>query len=187
MNNEILHLQSPPMLNNSWLPRGDTGASKTRSTGSWTSPFAKTKAASARGMPNITWLSCGVWLSISCATRKPPRSASPLNANGLAGFTTIFSRCYKIRMQLPCCRCRSLLRSVDLPIHHILEQPIGVQQAVYSRMRSCLLLRPKYVIRLRLEPLQRGRCQCVAPSERADDLVSIVTQQQDGDGVAVTP
>ena len=117
----------PPMLNNSWLPRGDTGASKTRSTGSWTSPFAKTKAASAKGMPNITWLSCDVWLSISCATRKPPKSASPLNANGLAGITTIFLRCYKIKMRLPCCRCRILLRSVDFPIHHILEQPIGVQ------------------------------------------------------------
>ena len=54
--NSLLHLPAClPMPNCFWLPPADTGASKTRSTGSWMSPFARTTAASARAMHSITW------------------------------------------------------------------------------------------------------------------------------------
>ncbi len=49
-----------------------TGGSKTACIGCWISPFARTRAGCARGMPTRIWPSCGGWRSICCA-RNPPR------------------------------------------------------------------------------------------------------------------
>ena len=83
-----LAISSPaclPMPNCFWLPRVRTGALKTRSTGCWISPFARTPAASAKARLSTTWLSYAAWHSTSCATNTVPKSALPPNAKGPAG------------------------------------------------------------------------------------------------------
>ena len=83
-----LAISSPaclPMPNCFWLPRVRTGALKTRSTGCWISPFARTTAASAKARLSTTWLSYAAWHSTSCATNTVPKSALPPNAKEPAG------------------------------------------------------------------------------------------------------